>query len=239
MADIDMADSNGIDQARLYLDAVQAQLGERVTNLGRRQTDLEQEMRTGFRQIEQSIAGLSSTLSERAKPQWQAIGVALTFAVIIGGMAYWPIRETTTDLKSTVSTLAAETNQTIRMLADRTVSRAEMDWRAARGSEDRVRSEAAVADIRASMLPRNEWSERNLNRDHEILAIREAQTRDVEHLQRQQDQLRGEFQTFANSLGNGRDFIQDLKDEVSRLRDQLAEIRARQFQFGGRTRMPQ
>ena len=85
----DMA-SNGNDAQRHYQDAIQAQLGERVTNLGRRVTDIEGEMRAGFRQIESSIAGLSSTLADRARPQWQAIGVALL----------WPERYAELGLKS-------------------------------------------------------------------------------------------------------------------------------------------
>lgn len=226
-----MADQNGNDPgARAYLDAVQAQLGERVTNLGRRQTDLETEMRTGFRTIEQSIASLTTSLSERNKPQWQAIGVALTFAVIIGGMAYWPIRESTTDLKQTVAALALETNQSIRLLADKAVTREELNWRSQRTAEDRQRSEAAIADIRSSMLPRNEWMERNASRDHDIDNIRQSITREVANLQRQIDLQRSDFGAFSSSLGNGRDVIQNLQTEINRLRDQLLEIRARQFQ---------
>lgn len=203
-----MADPTGSDPSRIYLDAVQAQLGERVTNLGRRQTDLEAEMRTGFRQIEQSIAALSSTLSERVKPQWQALSVMLAFAAILTGLAYMPIREATSDLKVAVSSLAAST-----------VTREEMDWRSAHGSEDRDRTDAAIKEIRAGIVYRNEWQERNLSRDREIANI-----------QRQIDQQRTDFQTFSNSLGNGRDFIQDMKQEIARLRDRLAEISAAQRQ---------
>lgn len=194
------------DPSRIYLDAVQAQLGERVTNLGRRQTDLEAEMRTGFRQIEQSISALSSTLSDRAKPQWQALSVMLAFAAILGGLAYMPIREATSDLKIAVTALAANT-----------VTRQEMDWRAGRGAEDRDRTEAAIKEIRAGMVYRNEWTERNLARDHEVANI-----------QRQIDQQRSDFQTFSSSLGNGRDFIQDMKQEIARLRDRLADLSAMQ-----------
>src|ERR1044072_150263 len=93
---------NGVADHRNYTDAVTAQLGERVTNLGRRQTDLEAEMRAGFKAMENgmttlasemrtSVAALSSNLAERSRPQWQALGVALTFAAILGGLAYWPI----------------------------------------------------------------------------------------------------------------------------------------------------
>jgi hypothetical protein len=44
--------TNGNDVSRHYQDAMTAQLGERVTNLGRRQTNLESEMRSGFKQID-------------------------------------------------------------------------------------------------------------------------------------------------------------------------------------------
>lgn len=57
-----------------------AQLGERVTNLGRRQSDPESEMRSGFKQMESavaslssemrtSVAGLATNIAERNKPQ--------------------------------------------------------------------------------------------------------------------------------------------------------------------------
>lgn len=140
------ADMNGEDIARQYQDVMQAQLGERVTNLGRRVTDIEGEMRAGFRQIESSLSSLTSTLAERNKPHWQALGVALTFAALIGGLAYMPIREATTDLKGSV----IETNKAIQALAATTVSRQEMDWRAARSAEDRDRWNAAVTELRAS-----------------------------------------------------------------------------------------
>ena len=117
-----MADdmSNNKDAHRVYTDAITAQLGERVTNLGRRQTDLEAEMRAGFKGIDAavtalanetraSIAALSTNLVERNKPQWQALGVALTFAAMLGGLAYLPIREATSDLKQSVA-LSAATN---------------------------------------------------------------------------------------------------------------------------------
>ena len=144
-------DPRSTDPTRLYHDALTAQLGERVTNLNRRQTDLEAEMRSGFRQMEASfssfadetrraIAGVSSSISERNKPQWQALGVALTFATVLGGLAYMPIREATGDLKSSVSTLS-----------EKMVTRQEMDWRQARGAEDRARMEDVISTMRADL----------------------------------------------------------------------------------------
>jgi hypothetical protein len=197
----DMA--NGNDH-RQYTDAATAQLGERVTNLGRRQTDMEAEMRAGFKTMESavtslanetrsSIASLSTNLAERNKPQWQALGVALTFAAMLGGLAYLPIREATSDLKSGVA-----------MLADRMVTRQEMDWRQARGQEDRQRAEAGIKEVRDAQVPRAE-----LDR---VFASFVQQFSDH---QRQIDEMK---QAQANVYGT-RDVVFDLKKEIERLRD--------------------
>ncbi|RUU15496.1 hypothetical protein EOD10_11780 [Mesorhizobium sp. M7A.T.Ca.TU.009.01.3.2] len=220
--------ANGSDDSmRTYSDAVQAALGERVTNMGRRINDVEVEMRAGFSQLSnslsastnetrQSIAALSTSLADRAKPQWQALSVIMGFAVVLGGLAYWPIREATSDLKVAVMSLAANT-----------VSRQEMDWRTERGAEDRKRTEETIRSIRDTMVYRNEWSERNLSRDHDIENIRADAVRDIANLQRQLDQQEARYQAFSNSLGNGRDFIIDLKTEQGRLRDQIASLTAK------------
>ncbi|MBZ9889444.1 hypothetical protein LB559_16065 [Mesorhizobium sp. BR1-1-3] len=41
-------------------------------------------------------------------------------------------------------------------LSERSVTRDEIDWRSARGAEDRTRMEMAVTDIRAGLVPRAE-----------------------------------------------------------------------------------
>ncbi len=190
------------DAARQYQDAITAQMGERITNLGRRQSDLETEMRSGFRAIENSItgianetrasiAGLSTAIAERNKPQWQAIGVALTFAVIIGGMAYWPIREATSGLTSAVS-----------RLEERMVTRQEMDWRQARGQEDRARMEAGIATIRADQVPRAEHDSVWQNYD--------------QRLTDQQRQL-DEMKAAQSSIYSQRDAMMDMRDRLDRL----------------------
>jgi hypothetical protein len=86
---------------------------------------------------------------------------------------------------------------------------------------------ASVSSIRDTMVYRNEWQERNLSRDHDIENIRADAVRDVANLQRQLDQQRADFQTFSNSLGNGRDLLIDLKTEQGRLRDQIAALMAK------------
>jgi hypothetical protein len=220
----------GAPVERVYTDPATAALGERVSNQGRRLLDIETEMRAGFRSMEshidrlatdtrKALENVTSNLAERNRPQWQALSVIMGFAVVLGGLAYWPIREATTDLKTSVATLAAVA-----------VTREELDWRSARTAEDRARTEGAISDLRSTMLPRNEWMERNASRDHDIENIRTAQMRDVENLQRQIDLQRSDFQTFSNSLGNGRDVIEGLKEEIDRLREQLSDVRARQSQ---------
>lgn len=144
------------------------------------------------------------------------------------------MRESTNDLKArntelvqSIQMLSSETNKTIQALAANTVSRQEMDWRADRGTEDRKRTDESVAAIRNAMVYCNEWMERNLSRVHDIENLRDDAVRDVTNLQRQLDQQRSDFQVFSNSLGNGRDFITDLKAEQSRLRDQIAGLTAK------------
>ena len=66
-----------------------------------------------------------------------------------------------------------------------------------------------------------------------VLDIEKAQssiTLEVANLQRQIDLQRSDFGAFGSSLGNGCDVIQNLQTEINRLRDQLLEICARQFQ---------
>ena len=205
-----MADemTNGNDVHRVYNDALTAQLGERVTNLGRRQSDLESEMRSGFKQIESSmatmssemrtsVAALSTNMAERNKPQWQAIAVALSFCTIVGGLVYWPIQNATSDLKTAVG-----------MLADKMVSQKDLEYRTARGTEDRARTDANVADLRAAQVPRSEL-ERVWHTDDLINA----------QLQKQIDELKA---SAAGTYG-ARDVILDLRERLDRIERERAK----------------
>jgi hypothetical protein len=197
--------ANGNDVNRIYTDAVTAQLGERVTNLGRRQTDLEAEMRAGFKAMENgmttlasemrtSVAALSANLAERSRPQWQALGVALTFAAMLGGLAYLPIREATSDLKGSVA-----------MLAERMVTQKEMEWRTARGAEDRQRSEAMIKELREEQVPRKE-----LDR---VFNSYDEQRADI---QRQLDEVK----QAQGSVYGARDILLDLRERIDRMERQ-------------------
>lgn len=190
---------------RQYFNAQQAQLGERVTNLGRRQTDLENEMRSGFRQIEQSFASftnetrssintLGSTLAERNKPQWQALGVMLAFATALGGLAYWPILEATKDLKASVA-----------IIADKMVTQKELEWRSARSAEDRARLEGGISDLRSAQVPRAEL-ERVWQSFDQRFSDHQRQLDDVKQAQ--------------GSVYGQRDIILDLRERLDRVERQ-------------------
>lgn len=215
------------DSIRQYPDPFQGAMGERVTNMGRRINDVEVEMRTGFNQVNQSITALSNTLAERNKTQWPVIFLAIGVASSVLGyfvtQALTPIRDANMDMKAAI----LQTSQDLKELATNTVSRQEMDWRTARGAEDRATMLAAVSSIRDSMVYRNEWQERNLSRDHDVENIRADAVRDTANLQRQLDQQRADFQVFSNSLGNGRDFILDLKAEQRRQSDMITALTAK------------
>ena len=157
MAGDDMG-NNGSD--RMYSDALTAQLGERVTNLGRRQSDLESEMRNGFRQIETSFQSftnetrnafttISQTISERGRAPWGVLISAGVFIVTItsavGALAYWPILSSQSKL---------EENQV--NIVERMVTQKELEWRTARAAEERLRTDVTLRSIDNSMVPRAE-----------------------------------------------------------------------------------
>jgi len=197
--------ANGNDVNRIYTDAVTAQLRERVTNLGRRQTDLEAEMRAGFKAMENgmttlasemrtSVAAISANLAERSRPQWQALSVVLAFAAMLGGLAYLPIREATSDLKSSVA-----------LLTDKMVTQKELEWRTARGAEDRQRSEAMIKELREEQVPRKE-----LDR---VFNSYDEQRADI---QRQLDEVK----QAQGSVYGARDILLDLRERIDRMERQ-------------------
>jgi chromosome segregation ATPase len=210
--------ANGNEAARLYQDAATAQLSERVTNMGRRINDVEVEMRSGFNQLgaslnsstnetRSSIAALSASMAERNRPQYQALGFALTVILAVGALAYWPIRESTNDLKVAVMTLSQETNRSFEMMAEKMVTREELDWRSQRGAEDRARTETAIKELREGDVSRAEWMERNRARDSEI-----------GELSRRIDEVR---QAMGSVYGT-RDVLLDLRERLDRLeRDRI------------------
>jgi hypothetical protein len=245
MAESDMVDQNG------HHDDLGARVGvqsQRIANLEGLFADLRRDMNQQIGNVttamsaiaskmDERFASMAASMAEKNKTQWPVIwsAIGVSFAVL----AYFvtqnlaPLKEDNVELRQAIITLSTETNASIKALAAASVTRQEMDWRAARGTEDRARTDKAIDEIRSVMLPRAEWAEWNLSRDHDIKNLRAYAVRDVANLQRQLDLQRSDFQAFSSSLGNGRDFLQDIKAEVERLRNQISEMRARQWQRMG------
>lgn len=83
-----------------------ASLSERVNNQGSQINALEAEMRRSFSALSSGLDSINAKLADTSKPQWQALGVMLTAIVVVGSLAYWPIRETQQRIESTVATMA-------------------------------------------------------------------------------------------------------------------------------------
>ncbi|MDP9572373.1 UNVERIFIED_ORG: putative membrane protein [Agrobacterium larrymoorei] len=170
------------NEARAYNDAATAQLGERVTNLGRRQSDLESEMRSGFKNVEttmsaianemrSSISTLSASIAERSRTQWPVIwtaaGVSFTILAALSAFVYGTLSKDQTRLdaaimknaeiiQASVTKLAETTQQNLISMSERMVTRQEMEYRQQRGAEDRVRMEAGIKEVRDAQVPRLE-----------------------------------------------------------------------------------
>lgn len=175
-------DMGGNEAHRVYTDAATAQLGERVTNLGRRQSDLETEMRSGFKNVEttmsaianemrSSISTLSASIAERSRTQWPVIwtaaGVSFTILAALSAFVYGTLSKDQTRLdaaimknadiiQASVTKLAETTQQSLISVSERMVTRQEMEYRQQRGAEDRVRMEAGIKEVRDAQVPRTE-----------------------------------------------------------------------------------
>lgn len=201
MAGEDMNNGTNFDPLASY-----ARLSERVENQGRDIVDLRSNMNTGFRNIEGAVNALSTELRGTSKTQWpviwSAIGVSFAILLAVGSQALSPIRENVADVKDAMTGIV-----------DKMVTQQELKWRTDRGQEDRTRTDAAITDLRANTVSRNEWMERNRGRDQELLEVN-----------RRVDELRQE----VGAVYGTRDVIQDMKKEIDNLRQRLANWRMSQ-----------
>ena len=192
-----MADNGNTPTAGEY-DARYARLGERADNIGRRQTDMETEMRRGFSELTASLNKLSTDLQSSSKTPWpvivSAIGVSFAIVAGLGAQALGPIREA-----------QIRNDASIAQLAGSTVPRTELDSRASRSAEDRGRTEQTLARAEGELVPRKEHERVWQNYDQRL----------SDH-QRQIDELK---QQSANTY-NARDVLLDLRERLDRVERQ-------------------
>jgi hypothetical protein len=189
-----------------------ARLSERVENQGKDIVDLRSNMNTGFQGVNANLATLSNELRTNGRTQWPVIWSAIAVGVGIlsglGFMALQPIKDNVAQVREDAKAEATATSLSIASVVDKMVTQKEMEWRTARGAEDRKRQDDAVIDLRTNTVSRNEWSERNHARDGEIT-----------ELSRRIDELRQQ----VGGIYGATDVIKDLQNEVKMLRQRQFE----------------
>lgn len=208
----DMPNGNGFDPMAQY-----ARLSERVENQGKDIVDLRSNMNTGFQSVNASLTTLSNELRSNSKTQWPVIwaaaGVCFTVLATGGAFFYNSLSKGQDRLDAAVvknaelqqastAKLVDSTQQALVTLTDKMVTQKELEWRTARGQEDRARVEAAIADIREGLVPRAE---------HE--RVWQNYTNKDQDLQRQVDELK----QAQGSVYGARDVIMDLRQRLDRV----------------------
>ncbi len=173
---------------------------------------LGENMSSGFADLRNQISGIAKEFSSSRQPQWQALSVVLVFCTVVGGLAYWPIREQQSDLRITIS----ELSKVVKEVNDAKISRAEFGGRLASNDQraatlremyaDRFkRIEADVDAQQKALVPRGEHEEHWRGVGSQIANV-----------QRQLDETKA---ALGNTYG--------LRDEIQRLQREIEEARKR------------
>lgn len=198
-----MASNGTFDPETRYV-----QLGERVENQARQIADIDVRMRQGFTEIGSQIRTLSDDVRGGAKTPWPIIiGFSSVVITILGGLGYLalqPIKDNIAQIREDAKIEQASNKGSFATIVERMVSAKEMEWRTARGAEDRARMENGLKEVRDAQVPRAE-----LDR------VFGSFVQQFADLQRQIEEMK---QTQAGVYGP-RDALFDLKKEIERLRD--------------------
>jgi hypothetical protein len=210
---------NGFDPQARYL-----QLDERVTNLRSSVSHLEQKVDSGFNSLASQFTSLGAELRGAQTTKWQliwpAVAVALSFSVVVGSLAYLPIREDNAEAKTSILEITGVLQDLALDMPDKFIPRKETERLSARGAEDRARTDAAIADLRDGTVTRNEWMERNHGRDTELANMGQRLDTAVADLGRRIDAV---AQTVGDTYG-ARDKFQDQQAEINYLRTQITQL---------------
>ena len=195
---------NGFDPMAQY-----ARLSERVENQGKDIVDLRSNMNTGFQTINTSISQLSNELRNSSKTQWPVIwaaaGVCFTVLATGGAFFYNSLSKGQDRLDLIVAKNAESAQSGITAVVDKMVTQKEMEWRTARGAEDRARMEASIKEVREAQVPRAE-----------LERVWRSQDQMMSQLQKQIDEQK------ANSAAvyTPRDVLLDNRERIDRLERQ-------------------
>lgn len=130
--------------------------------------------------IGRQMDALSTKIEERSRIPWPALGVMLSFLVVIGGMAYYPIQNTQARLEATLLRFDERfVNKELEWRLAATAQRRDDFQRPAEARFERVESD--ISGIRKEIVPRAEHAEKWRGADHQ----RGDLQRQVEELKRQ------------------------------------------------------
>ena len=211
----DMSNGNGFDPMAQY-----ARLSERVENQGKDIVDLRSNMNTGFQSVNASLTTLSNELRSNSKTQWPVIWAAagVCFTVLATGGAFFynslskgqdrldaAVVKNAELQQAAISKLAEATSVSFAAIPDRFVSQKELEYRTARGTEDRARMEDSLKKLDEAQVPRAEHERVWANYDQRFA-----------DQQRQLDEIK---QAQGNVYG-ARDFLLDTRERLDRLERQ-------------------
>lgn len=194
-----------------------ARLSERVENQGKDIVDLRSNMNTGFQTINSAISTLSNELRTNSKTQWPVIwsaaGVCFTILAALGAFFYGTLSKGQDRLDTAIVETSKGVQTALEKVTANMVTQKEMEWRTARSSEDRQRTEIAIKDIRDSLVPRAEHERVWQNYDDR-----------GKDFQRQIDEIK----QAQGSVYGQRDFMLDLRERLDRLERDRARATAGQ-----------
>ena len=186
-----------------------ARLSERVENQGKDIVDLRSNMNTGFQNVNANISALANDFRATGKTQWPIIiGFCTVSITILGGLGYLalqPIKDNLTQIREDAKSLSSSTATGLATIVDKMVTQKELEWRTARGAEDRQRTEASIKELREEQVPRKE-----LDR---VFNSYDQQRADI---QRQLDEVK----QAQGSVYGARDILLDLRERIDRIERQ-------------------
>lgn len=180
------------------------QIRDLATNTTQQINNLASSMQSQTSGLAADIGKLDSSLQERGKIPWPALGVMLTFLTVIGGLVYWPINNGQTRIENALMRMV-ETTPSNKEIAIAALRRD--DWQ--RQVEDRFKKVEADADgLQKDIVPRGEHVEKWRGAD-----IRFADQ------QRQLDSLKSDF----SGLYSPRDALTSMQQRLQDLERRLLQ----------------
>ena len=93
-------------------------LTQEVANLKDGHAELRKEFRILDGKMDSGFALLSQKLDAKTSPDWQPIGILVTFLLAIGGALYWPVRESMAKQEALIEIMRREEEARVIKLWD-------------------------------------------------------------------------------------------------------------------------